>query len=88
MRVVGMVQLNVADPVVPACTVIVNAASDAEPVPLLAEIVMLADVPTLADVGVPDSWPVVLLNEAQEGLFVIENVSVPPPGFDVVGVNE
>jgi hypothetical protein len=30
----------------------------------------------------------VVLNDAQDGMFVIENVSVPPAGFDVVGVNE
>jgi hypothetical protein len=88
VRFVGAVQLNVADPVGPACTVIVNAASDAEAVPLLTEIVMLAYVPTLAAVGVPDSWPVVVLNDAQEGMFAIEKVSDPPLGLVVVGVKE
>jgi len=71
-----------------AATVIVNGARDADDAPLLTEIVTLPNVPTLADVGVPDSWPVVVLNDAQDGMLEIEKVSVPPPGFDVVGVNE
>jgi hypothetical protein len=71
-----------------AATVIVNGARDAEAVPLLTVIVILANVPTLADPGDPDSWPVVVLSDAHEGMFVIEKVRVPPLGFDVVGVNE
>ncbi len=71
-----------------AVTVIVNGASEADAVPSLTEIVMLANVPTFAEVGVPVSWPVVVLNEAHAGLFVIENVSAPPRGLDAVGVNE
>jgi hypothetical protein len=69
-------------------TVIVNGASEAEAVPSLTEMVMLANEPTLDDVGVPDSWPVEVLNEAQEGMFVIENVSAAPRGLDAAGVNE
>ena len=42
----------------------------------------------MADVGFPDSWPVELLNEAQDGMFEIENVSVPPLALVVVGVKE
>jgi len=71
-----------------AVTVIVNGASEADAVPLLTEIVTFGNVPTLEAAGVPERWPVVVLNEAQEGRFVIENVSVPPLGLDVVGVNE
>ena len=69
-------------------TVIVNGASEAEAVPSLTEMVMLANEPTLDDVGVPDSWPVEVLNEAQEGMFAIENVSAAPRGLDATGVNE
>ena len=69
-------------------TVIVNGASEAEAVPSLTEMVMLANEPTLDDVGVPDSWPAEVLNEAQEGMFVIENVSAAPRGLDAAGVNE
>ena len=38
-----------------AATVIVDGARDAEAAPLLTEIVMLVNVPMLADVGVPDN---------------------------------
>jgi hypothetical protein len=69
-------------------TVIVNGASEALPVPLLTEIVMPGSCPASVDAGVPVSAPVVVLKVAQLGLPVIENVSVPPPGFVVVGVNE
>ncbi|HXQ21001.1 MAG TPA: hypothetical protein VN812_04960 [Candidatus Acidoferrales bacterium] len=71
-----------------AVTVIVNGAREAEAVPSVTEIVMLANVPTLVDAGVPDSCPVVVLNEAHEGVFVIENVSAAPRGLDAAGVNE
>ncbi|HXQ21003.1 MAG TPA: hypothetical protein VN812_04970 [Candidatus Acidoferrales bacterium] len=54
-------------------TVIVNGARDADAVPSLTEIVMLAYVPTLAAGGVPDSWPVAVLNVAQAGWFSIAN---------------
>ena len=70
-----------------AVTVIVNGASEADAVPSLTEIVMLAYVPAFAEVGVPDSCPVVVLNDAQEGMLATENVSVPPRGLDAVGVN-
>jgi hypothetical protein len=69
-------------------TVIVNGTRDADAVPSLTEIVMLEKVPAFAEVGVPDSWPVVVLNEAQEGMFAIENVSAAPRGLDATGVNE
>jgi len=50
-----------------AVTVIVKGPSEAEAVPLLTEIVMLVNDPTLLEVGVPDNWPVVVLNAAHEG---------------------
>ena len=49
---------------------------------------MFANVPTLAAAGVPCNRPVVVLNVAQLGLFVMLNVSVPPSGSFAVGVNE
>jgi hypothetical protein len=42
----------------------------------------------LDSVGVPDNCPVVVLNEAQEGIFTIENASTAPRGLDATGVNE
>jgi len=71
-----------------AVTVIVNGAREADAVPSLTEIVMLANEPTLADVGVPDSWPVVVLNEAHDGILAMENVKAAPRGLDAAGVNE
>jgi hypothetical protein len=70
-----------------AATTIVNGARDADAVPLLTDIVMLGNVPTLLEIGVPASCPVVALNDAQGGAFVTENVSVPPLGLDTAGVN-
>jgi hypothetical protein len=67
-------------------TVIVNGASEALAVPSLTEIVMLGKLPAFAVDGVPLSWPFVVLNVAQLGLFVIEKLSVPPRGLDAVGV--
>jgi len=71
-----------------AVTVIANGASDAEAVPSVTEMVILANVPTLEVAGVPDSWPVVVLNVAHDGCFAIENVRAAPRGLDAAGVNE
>jgi hypothetical protein len=49
---------------------------------------MLLYVPTCVDVGVPCKRPVVVLNVAHVGLFVIEYVSVLPSGSLAVGWNE
>src|SRR5262245_13876607 len=49
---------------------------------------MFANVPTLTDAGVPCNRPVVVLNVAQLGWFVMLNVSVPPSASVAVGVNE
>ena len=65
-----------------------NAGSAALDVPSLTLITMFEYVPTLAAAGVPLSWPVPVLKLAQEGLLLIENVSVLPLGSVVVGVNE
>jgi hypothetical protein len=69
-------------------TVIENAGSDALAVPSLTEIVMFENVPTSVLAGVPVRAPVVVLNAAQLGLPVIENVSVPFRGLAAVGRNE
>jgi hypothetical protein len=68
-------------------TTIENGASCALSWPSLTPITMLANVPTLALAGVPDSRPVLVLNAAQPGRFVIVNVSVPPFASLAVGVN-
>ena len=49
---------------------------------------MFANVPMLADAGVPCTRPVVVLNVAQLGWFVMLKVSVPPSASLAVGVNE
>jgi hypothetical protein len=71
-----------------AVTVIVNGGRDAVAVPSLTEIVMFANVPTSVFAGVPDNCPVVALNDAQKGMFAIENVSAAPRGLEATGVNE
>jgi hypothetical protein len=71
---------------VAALTAIANAASDAEDVPSLTEMVMPEKEPTLLEAGVPVSAPVVVLKLAQAGLLVIEKVSVLPLGSVVLGV--
>ena len=69
-------------------TVIVNAGSCAVACPSLTRIAMLLYVPTWLAVGVPCSRPVVVLNVAQLGRFVMLNVSVPPSASLAVGWNE
>ena len=56
-------------------TVIENAGNCAVTLPSLTLIAMLLVVPTLLAVGVPCSRPVVVLNVAHDGRFVIENVN-------------
>ncbi len=84
---VGVVHDTVAEPVVPACTVIVKGAREATFVPSLTEIDMFASVPMSEVAGVPVSWPDAVLKDAHAGLFAIENVRVAPVGLDAVGVN-
>src|SRR5262249_22211866 len=70
-------------------TVIVKAGSDALAVPSFTVITMPEKLPTLVAAGAPPSFPVVVLNVAQLGMFVIENVKVAPAlGLVAVGVNE
>src|SRR5262245_25862253 len=66
-----------------AATVMPDAGSDAVAVPSLTLMTMLLYVPAV--VGVPDSLPVVVLNVAHVGLFVMANVSVSPLASDAVG---
>jgi hypothetical protein len=47
--------------------------------PLLAVMVIFADVPTALSVGVPLSSPVLSLKFAQDGCPVIEKVTAPLP---------
>jgi hypothetical protein len=59
-----------------AVTVMENAESDELATPSLTLITMFENVPSLDVVGVPDSVPVLVLNDAHEGFPEIENVSV------------
>ena len=65
----------------------VNGASVEETLPSLTPIVMFANDPVLAEDGVPDKRPVVELNAAQPGLFLIVNVSLSPSASLAVGWN-
>jgi hypothetical protein len=72
-----------------ALTTIENVASCAlPPCPSLTPMPMFANVPTLADVGVPCSRPVAVLKVAHVGRFVMLKVSVPPSASLAVGWNE
>jgi hypothetical protein len=72
----------------PVVTVIAKAGSEALAAPSATLITIPAVVPAFAAVGVPDSWPVVLLNVAHDGLFTMENVRVPPAASEALGWNE
>ena len=69
-------------------TTMENAGSEALADPVLVEITTLEYVPTLAAVGVPESAPFAMLNDAQDGLLEIENVAVCPLGTVTVGLKE
>ena len=85
MLVVGGVQLKVAEPFATASTAMLKAANEVVVFPSLTLITMLLNVPTLLAVGVPCSRPVVVLNVAHDGAFVIENVNVSPSASLAVG---
>jgi hypothetical protein len=68
-------------------TLIVKGASVAVPVPSYTAIVMLAKVPMLAALGVPQSCPVVESNVAHDGRFCTEKLKIAPRGLDAAGVN-
>ena len=82
---VGGVHESVALPFVACATMIENAGSDTRLVPSLTEMMMLENVPAFADVGVPESRPVDVLNVAHDGAFWMLNVSVSPFGSEAVG---
>ncbi len=69
-------------------TVMEKAGKDALDAPSATLITIPVYVPTFAAVGVPLSWPVVVLKVAQDGLPVMENVSVPPAASEALGWNE
>jgi len=79
---------EIVGPLAVAVTVIAKLGMLAEFVPSLTEITMPEVVPTSPLAGVPVSAPVDVENAAQLGLLAIENVSAPPLGSVVVGVNE
>src|SRR3954447_4398268 len=87
---VGGVQESVTPPLLlleatgAAFTAIENAGNLVVAVPSLTEMTMLANVPVA--VGLPDSWPVLVLKVAHEGRFVIEKPSVLPSASLAVGV--
>src|SRR5688500_16094714 len=66
-------------------TRIVKEGNDAEAVASLTVMVMRAEVPTSAAVGVPFSRPVLVLNVAQAGRFWMDQVSALPSGSLATG---
>ena len=88
MFVVGGVHVSVAEPVATACTVSVNAASDA-----LSVAVADADDDAARRADVlrarrSRQSPVAVSNDAHAGAFVMLNVNVSPSGSLAVGVKE
>jgi hypothetical protein len=71
-----------------ALTVIAKAGNEAEAYPSLVLITIPEYDPTSVAVGVPLSCPVALLNPAQPGIPVIENIRRLPAGSLAVGVKE
>lgn len=71
-----------------AFTTTENAGSETRVVPSVTEMTMPLQVRTCSANGVPASWPVDELNDAQPGLFVTLNVSLLPSASDADGLNE
>ena len=69
-------------------TTIENAGNETLLVPSVTEITMPLHVRACSANGVPDSWPVALLNPAHAGLFATLNVSLLPSASDAVGLKE
>ena len=86
MTEVGGVPDIVGDRFATVLTVIANGASVAAACPSLTPIMMLLNVPIFALVGVPERSPVLALNVAQVGRFVMLYVSVLPSGSVAIGV--
>jgi hypothetical protein len=68
-----------------ARTVIAKAGSAAVLLPSLTLITIFENVPTWLLVGVPESWPVEVLNDAQDGRLLIVKPSLLPSGSEAVG---
>src|ERR1017187_9870038 len=78
--VVGAIHNTVAVPLFAVATVIVKLGSATVVVPSLTLTMILEKTPTLPVAGVPDSWPVVVLNFAQLGrLWMLYTSDVPVP---------
>ncbi len=88
MFVVGGVHVSVAEPNATACTVSVNAGSEAERSPSLTLMTMPVVAPMCCRPGVPWSRPVAGSNVAHAGAFVMLYVSVSASGSAPVGANE
>src|SRR5687767_6917653 len=69
-----------------ARTCSVKPGSEVVAMPSVTEMMMLDVLPTLDEVGVPESRPVEVLNVAQLGRFWIENCSELPSGSLATGV--
>jgi hypothetical protein len=85
---VGAVHEREAEPVEPdaAATTIENAGRDTLELPSFTDMTMPLYVPTAVLEGVPVSVPCAVSNEAQEGLFLMLNVSVAPLAPEALGV--
>ena len=68
-----------------AATVIENAGKAALAAPSDTLIRILPEGPAEPVPGVPASWPLAVLNDAQVGLPAIENASDCPSGSDALG---
>jgi hypothetical protein len=75
-----------APPPAACATVMVNAGSVAEENASRALMTILLNFPTLAAVGVPLSWPVLVLKVAHEGLLLMENQTGMLRGAEAVGL--
>src|SRR5262245_39703870 len=79
------VQESVTAPFADCVTAIEKAGRDDVALPSLTRMTMFEYAPTCAAVGVPDNCPVLVLNVAHAGRFVIENVSGSPFASEAVG---
>ena len=79
-------QVEPGAPPPPVLTVMLKAGRGTVVMPSLTLMIMSPKVP--AAVGVPVSEPVVVLNDAQLGMFWILNVRIAPSTPLAVGVNE
>jgi hypothetical protein len=79
---VGLVQLRLTLPLPYLVTAISNGVSVAEALPSETTMEMLPCTPTSLSLGTPYRRPVLVLNEAHEGLFLIECVKVSPSASD------